>query len=382
MNTGSATFPFIRIAALALLAGMLCSWPLWDVEARAFDFPVLPLMENFGQVSGQAARWMAVLGVLLLGFLAFFPFRKTLLGAAISYVLLLCALDLNRLQPWVWLYLLVFSLAFFGGREQQLRYLLAAVYFWSGFHKLTPYFAEDNFQWFCSAFSFTEPLGHSPTLGYAVAVFEMSLASGLLWSRSRPFFKWIAIGLHIIILLVISPLGHNWNLVIVPWNLVMMAFVWVSCANPRNKTEPQPTTQSPWKSGQMILIALAWLSPALNILGLWPHTLSWQLYTNTQPEGTFYVNGPPQFRSKQSEEVWKHFTTPSDSTRLYLDDWAMQTLRVPLFPSNRTFRQTAKYLCGCLDHPDSAGIYILTVNRWDKSAEQMEQIPCTELLKK
>ena len=361
---------------------MLCCWPLWDVQARELDFPTLPLFEGWVEVPAYMARFLAVSCALLVSGLIFFPTHKILLGIITALILLLCTLDLNRLQPWVWLYLLIFILALSGGDPASYRYLLTAVYFWSGFHKLTPYFAEDNFQWFCSAFSFTEPLGHSPTLGYAIAVFEMSFAAGLIWSRSRQWFKWIVITFHAIILLVLSPIGHDWNGVVFPWNLAMMALVWVSSAPPEPESETHPMALSHRKAGPMTILALAWLAPALNIAGLWPHTLSWQLYTNTQSEGTFYVHQQPLFMYKDAEEVWDHFTTPNDPTRLYLDDWAMRSLRVPLFPSERTFRQTAKYLCGCLAQTDSAGLYIFNVNRWDRSAEQMLKIPCVELLKK
>lgn len=377
----------VRIAALALLAGMFCSWPLWDVQVRAFGFPVLPLIESWGPVSGGVARWMAVFMTLLLGVVVFFPLRRMLIGCVIAFLALLCILDLNRLQPWVWLYLLVFVLAFFDSDDASYRYLLAAVYFWSGFHKLTPYFAEDNFQWFCSAFPSTEPLGHYPILGYAIALLEMSFAFGLLWSRTRRWIKWVVISFHTVILLALSPLGYNWNLVVVPWNLAIMALVWVQSRPPAQSDQKVAPLNARFQGfhasglpGYLVLL-LACGAPALNIAGLWPHPLSWQLYTNTQPEGTFYVQGQATFRTRPAAEVWNHFTSPDDSTRLYLDDWAMRSLQVPLFPSERTFRQTAKYLCGCLQQPDSTGLYILRVNRWDRSAEQVVKIPCPELLK-
>ena len=131
---------------------------------------------------------------------------------------------------------------------------------------------------------------------------------------------------------------------------------------------------------QAIILALAWLGPLLNIWGLWPHALSWQLYTNTQPEATFYTEQRMVFQNPNGPDVWPEFT--KGEPELFLDDWAMRDLRVPIFASERTFRQMGKYLCSCLPQPDStAALYILSVNRWDKSAKRDEKIPCRDLMK-
>ena len=374
----------IRIAALGLLGGMLCSWPLWDAGARPFRFPRLPLMGEPDFAPGTPAHWQAGLLATLVAALVLYPMQRGLLTTVIAGILLFCLLDVNCLQPWVWLYVLIFVVALFSPTSRPDRnpslspiaWLLAAVYAWGGIHKLTPYFAEDNFSWFCESFSFTRSFGQYPALGYSVAVLEMSFAAGLLWSRTRRFFRNLVIGFHIVILAALSPWGHDWNAVVLPWNLAMAALVWVAFPTGEDlqilKTGKPPLPTA-------FVIVLAWLAPALNIFGYWPHTLSWQLYTNTQPEGTFFADQQIHFKTRQGEDLWLEFTK-GEST-LLLDDWAMRDLRTPIFPSERVFRQMGKYLCGCLSQSDSAGIYILTVHRWNKSAEQVEKIHCRELLK-
>jgi hypothetical protein len=84
-----------------------------------------------------------------------------------------------------------------------------------------------------------------------------------------------------------------------------------------------------------------------------------------------------RFRHPDGGVVWPEWT--KGEPQLLLDDWAMRDLRVPIFASERTFRQMGRYLCGCLAQPDStAALYILSVERWDKSAVRDEKIPCRE----
>lgn len=362
-------------AELGLLGGVAMSWSLWHAAARP-SFPLLPLL---GEASVESGDFLAIarsgFTLALLAGAVFFLRKKWLLALLAVWLLVLCALDLNRLQPWVWFYLLVFSVIVFGKKEDEnaqanaLRWLLAGVYFWSGFNKLTPYFAEDNFAWFCGAFDFTKLFGQYPALGYVVAFFEMSFAAGLLWKKTRPRFRWAVVGFHAVIILFLIKLDWNW--VVIPWNLAMAGMVWALFSD---NSESKPAGLMP-----QVFVAVVWLMPVLNFFNLWPYSLSWQMYSNTQPEATYYRDKNPMFATIEEEEIWEKYAFDDDS-KLLLDDWAMDELKVPAFASKRTFYQMGKYLIKSCN--DDRGVYILTVNRWDKSAEKMEKIPCREFLKK
>ena len=398
----STTEKVVSIVAIGFLSGVWMSWPLWNETAR-FWFPTLPVWGEAvaPPILGSFVHFAGPIGLITLLALTFlFPEKKWLLGLSPIWLIGLCAFDLNRLQPWAWFYLLVFVVVFFEKKENEistanaLKWLLAGVYFWSGFNKLTPYFAEDNFAWFCEAFSFTKPFNHYPTLGYTIALFEMSFAAGLLLKKTRPFFRWIVIGFHSVIILFLLKL--NWNWVVIPWNVAMAGMVWVLNSTPAAASSTPPpapppkgrggatssrnTLLLPSLSGEGLGVGLTWLTPILYFFHLWPHTLSWQLYSNTQPEATFFAENGIGYTSIESEQVWGKYAF-DNGTKLLLDDWASDELKVPMFASEHTFRQVEKYLCARFVG-DSAGLYILTVHRWDKSAEKMEKIPCRELLAK
>ena len=364
------------LTLLGLLAGIIWSWPLWYAAAR----PSVPLLPVLGAAHTEAAGWSFLSAGLLLSMLAaalLFPAKKIALGALLMGLATLCCLDLNRLQPWVWCYGLVLGIALFNqsttDTRNALRWLLAAVYFWSGFHKLTPYFAEDNFAWFCSAFSWTKSLARFSGLGYAVALLEMSLAFGLLWPRTRAVFRWLALGFHGIITLLLSPWGLHWNIVVIPWNITLAGLVWLTYAQPDVTTLPR-------NNALRLLLTLAGVAPVLHCFGAWPEAWSWKLYSNTQPEATFYAPAG-SFNNTIMQDIWAK-NAFDHGQKLLLDDWANAELQVPMFSATRTFRQTASYLCGCAAQPDSAGLYILTVQPWNRSGEKWQKIPCQNLLNK
>ncbi|TNE60778.1 MAG: hypothetical protein EP344_06800 [Bacteroidetes bacterium] len=371
----------VRILALALLAQVAMSWALWYPWADR-TFPLLPVWR---EAAAPIVTWDWILpfvlvlpGILLL---VLFPGLRWLIGAVSVLSVLLVVQDQNRLQPWLYFYLLVFliHLGSAGDNHARLRHwqwLLAAVYAWGGFNKLTPYFAVDNFPWFCEAFSWTKPMGQLPALGYATALAELLFAPGLLWSRSRAYFRWIVPGFHLFIVVALSPVGLNWNMVVIPWNIAMGAMVWY-LFDPQLK----PERASSGNSSRIVLWAvqgLAWIMPLFNVFHIWDEALSWKMYSNTQAEASYFSLEVPCARM---DRVWNKYAY-DDKHKLLLSDWTMEELNVPVYDSKRTHQQIARYLCKCRDFPGSGGLLRLQVERWNRNAESWEEIPCTILLEK
>ncbi|MCS7036115.1 MAG: hypothetical protein RMJ33_01915 [Saprospiraceae bacterium] len=371
----------IRLGAGALLAHMALSLPLWHPPVERV-FPLLPALGEAcapREHIGDAVLSKVWPIVLLAG--ALWPQKRWLLAATGLGLLGLISIDLNRLQPWTYFYLLTWGVLFFEKENPAptLRLLLAGVYVWGGLNKLTPYFAEENFPWFCQAFAWTKPLGQYPELGYATAVGEALLGVGLLWWRSRPYVRYLAVGFHLFILLALSPLGLGWNAVVIPWNAAMAGMVWVCAAGPPNRAREAKAWwldlyQSPTNRA---ILALVWLLPALNWAKLWPEALSWKMYSNTQPEVGFYVWSEEvlcsELRSMWSRHSWDY------NMRLQYDDWAMDELHVPMFNHPYTHRQLARYLCNCVKDRGEAGLWRLEVTPWRHGDEQWEETPCTGL---
>ncbi|MEI6409469.1 MAG: hypothetical protein WCR52_08805 [Bacteroidota bacterium] len=406
-----------RLVAVGLLAGVGLSLPLWFTALRS-AMPTVPVFDFLAEPG------ILGLGIVLLGaFLVLYPNRKSPRLILLLFLIAAILSDVNRLQAWVWFYLLLLTAAIFykddEGKIKQsvvFQWIIASVYVWGGIYKITPYFAEDNFSWFCDAFAFMKPMGAHPFWGYVLAFSEAVLGIGLLVPFTRRVFRYLALLFHGSVVLMLSPLGLNWNLVVIPWNLTMATMVWLlfssgnaislqAIFSPSKKLRSREivgvtrshadNTPGQWEYmlriillrlkkrlllqfwPQYLILFAACLAPALNLLGFWPDALSWKMYSNTQSEATFYA--PAGAPKGGVSKYWDQHAF-NNGHDLLLDDWSNEELKTPILPQRRVFMQIGRYLCNCTEQKDSAGLYILTVDPYHKAAEQMEFIPCDRLL--
>ncbi len=373
----------VRSALVRLIVGALAAhvWlclPLW-YSAGGRSFPLLPPIGEAQPPEGNFIEvGLLVLGLALLLACALWPHRKTPLLALGIVLLALIGQDLNRLQPWTYFYLLVGAVLLLEKEtpESALRLLIAAVYVWGGLNKLNPYFAEENFPWFCEAFPWMKPLASVTALGYGVAGGEALLGIGLLWPPARPYFRFLTIGFHLWIIAALSPLGLNWNAVVIPWNAAMGALVWLLFSVKGAGSEAVFCKKRNLSVQGLLL--LVWLGPALNGAGIWPEALSWKMYSHTQPEAGLFLTSSaslcPALRSP-----WEQYAWGEKEQRLLLDDWAVGDLRVPMYNSRHTHGQMARYFCRCIGDSDQAGLWRLEVHPWHRDDERWYRFSCSML---
>ena len=123
-------------------------------------------------------------------------------------------------------------------------------------------------------------------------------------------------------------------------------------------------------------ILLSCLAPALYCCGAWPHGLSWNLYSNTQAEATFYSSEQQMGSNPVLGSIWNQYAF-DEGHKLLLDDWALETLQVPMFAANHSFEQMSEYLCTITDGAaTNKGLLILQVNQWNSAAEQLRKLEC------
>lgn len=361
-----------RLLALGLLCQLWLSAPLWGLAKAQCPFPALPLAPGLDEL-GSGAWQGAVLAAMAMA-VVFFPRAKALLGALLVWLAWLIVQDLDRLQPWTYFYgltgLLLLAPTDESGQKNALRWLVIAVYAWSGFNKLTPWYAEDNFPWLCEAFDFLAPLGKFPAAGYASATLEIALAGGLFWPRSRRACRWAAVFFHGYI--IVTLIALDWNAVVIPWNLAVLGLVWVIF---QDKTP----LHFPKNNLQRVVLSLSWLLPFFNLSAGRFETLSWKMYSNTQPEATFFAPPGSLQCNPAMAAAWEKFAFDNNG-KILLDDWAFAANKTPMYSSVQTFRQAGRWFCACTSQPDSAGLLILRVGRWRKSKQQLDTLTCRELL--
>ncbi len=409
-----------RLVVLGFLAQVFLSWKLWDTSNRTF--PQVPILffetgfPNFGVFPA-----LVLVGLLAAVFV--FPLKKRLVFTLVFWLGGMIFLDLTRLQVWVWFYFLVilivlndffskklpnpnptklsfrrnlpkietkssiqtgadsYGMTTLGNLENHiffdLRWLLAAVYFWGGFNKLNPYFFEDIFPWLCEASERLHFFSDKKWAAVSVAVFEMMLAPGLLFQKTRRVFGWLAVAFHLANVLMLSPLGLNWNEVVIPWNLAMAVLVfWVSGKNDSHflHTEPSKFTKVlNFRKPDLTILAFAWLAPLLNVFGGWPENLSWKMYAGTHPECTFIFDKSLKINAPQ---LVLEKTIEGKENNLTLDDWAIGELGTPPFSTEFALKKAGKTLCKRYGNSEKTGFWILTTTPWKKGAEKVEQFDC------
>ncbi len=330
---------------------MLLSAALWW-PSTGRTFPVLPAFDAFSVIPVQAAWVLSTLFcaacvLYAMGRLAASAFLPIVLSLAV----LLCVLDLNRLQVWLWLWVLLWLADWHGLRTgysaNAQPWILAAVYTLSGYSKLTPWF-QTNFDWLCEALALTRPLVGNTTLAYATGLAEMAIGPLLLLPVTRTLGKWAATTLHLYILFMLGPLVLHWNSVVWPWNIAMIGMVWYAFSGQnayRPALRPVPVA----------LLVLAWLMPLLNKKNLWPESMSWKMYANTHREASIVAEG--ERKDDCLPQVW-----PISDQNLLVDDWSYRELNVPPFNCMANFElalQTAQRFCS----DDSLKLEILDVQQ-------------------
>ncbi len=327
---------WLRLAlAAGLVAGLLLSPNLW-ISTRAYPLtplwdtiPSLPypadyalfglfvaLVAGVGAARGRTVGWLAVAALALA---AFFVLE-----------------DGSRLQPWFYQYSFMlaacclYGLGRIGARDalNVCRLIVAATYFWSGLQKANARFFQSTYPWLVEPLTARLPDWVESTLlsgAYAVPAIEAAIGLGLLTRRFRKPAAIGALSMHAFIMLCMGPLGHDWNVVVWPWNFAMSAFVLILFWSPPD--DPTPSTilspgrsLSPGFALQAAVLVLFAVMPLFNFFGLWHSYLSSSLYSGTSKQGYVLEGDGSDWRSTR------------------IGDLSEKELNTPAYPEDRIFK--------------------------------------------
>ncbi len=361
---------------------MLITMNLWSGTQRlfpftpAFDFIPVDFLR-------EIQFYLYLFNLFLLMSMRYFERIDWLVGAFLLVSAFLILTNIHRLQVWFYqLSILLFLLSFRkkeAGVLNALRFSLIAIYCWSGFHKLNVFYIDSTFPWFLES-TFFNAFGQNKILAIFSALLEMSIGIGLSFRSSRKWAVALGIMFHLFILASLGPWGHDWNVVIWPWNIAMIFLLLVLFFSGDQNWRFSLINDLRQFPPMLVPVVLIGILPALNIFNQWDEQLSFKMYAGTNMEGVFYFeevdkNCFPEvktsYRSLPPMNVPLH--------RIILDDWAFEELNVPPYTSQKSLKRLAKELCKCLKNPELGGIEILTVHPWKRDSEQFENIPCGDL---
>jgi len=299
----------------------------------------------------------------------------------------LIVLDQTRCQPWVYQYWLMLLVLVPQCGSQQLpdttiarlatlRLILASVYFWRGAQKINRLFFLDTYPWLIEPIARHLPASVNPILhvaGYGFPATEMFIGIALLFHRLSAIAGLLAIGMHIFILFLLGPLGHNANSIVWPWNVAMIGFICLLFGGTTGLHLRLAWSARPVLLRRAVVVAVGIL-PALNFVGLWDHDLSWALYSGGLPEATVYMD--QAVLPCLPAGVRAHIKLEGDAAVLEVWDWAIEALNVPPYPERWVYRRIADELCTC---DPKGGLIVFDIWDWARwRPTEVEEYECAD----
>ena len=327
------------------------SWPLWLNPA---GFPQVPVFSFLVDVPVGADRLISggaflAWGVAMLGGYRR-RFGRVALAIAILSQVILMMLNQHRLQPWAYLAVLSGGLIVACPPRQTLswmRALLVSVYIYSALGKFDYLFATSiGNQLLQTTLGFvgisTDAWNANLQIGLTLMLPLIELIAGLLliFQRTRRFGVVLAVGLHLVLILVLGPFGMSQKPGVLVWNLQFCMMIpllfWPLRESVAADSMEMPTIDRSIAWGAKGLVAMAIALPLLEPWGLWDPWLSWGLYSTRAPRAELYFAEnyanrlPASLQPYVSEDLYNGYLK-----KLHLDRWSLETLNVPLYPSDR-----------------------------------------------
>ncbi len=354
------------------------TWRLWGSTAGG-TFPVIPFFEWLTGVPFVVDLILsAVLVLALLLDLGLSVQRLRNRDAAgptwaamlagigiLSSGTLLVALNQQRLQPWMYHFLLLTPILALPTAKQDspvrsrwrpswslpalMIALTASIYAWSAWSKLDVSFVRDHGSAFVEALAgvfglstrFWTPGMRSTSAGLLPAG-ELFVAIALIIPRSRRFGLVVSIVMHGLLILTVGPWAMDQRPGVVLWNVYFMAQNGVLAVFVKSKAESSSATvgQTPRSDRMCVAITLftlsACLAPALRVFDRFDNWPSWAVYAASTRHVRVLIE-PDALRSAPRElrDCIEQRRLQDGSAWLRIDQWALSEFNAPIYPQDR-----------------------------------------------
>lgn len=370
MNADYTGLHWLRIVVVvAFLSGILMSPHLWFDAGRSFPrAPIIPLIW----------RQDFVLSIVLVVTLVLAAITRRFLVASVVLTIVLVFLDQTRLQPWVYQYVIMLALLIFAGAKSTSglaanKFVVAALYFWSGLHKLSWSFVHDVAPRLIESTGVHLSPRSLTIAAIAIAICESLIGLGLLLRRTRRVAVVLACLMHAVILVTLIP--SRLNTIVWPWNVAMIAIT-VILFYRRDKTPFEPLRRDYLPKAALLICGLL---PALSLVGWWDLYLSGALYSGKSPVAVMRIGESLRDRLPASaREVT--FKTSRGELILPLFEWSSSELNVPPYPELRVYREIARGLCALDTISQTNALIVKGRPALTDGSSKITVISCAELL--
>lgn len=322
----------VRIFRLTMLCWLFfkgLSPKLWFSFGRIF--PMVPAIPFFEKVPPGVQDFFSIVSLSGIFFLLVRPNIKWVQTIVILTELFLQACDLMRGQPmffqfWITLVLFRFGKPYF---HYYFTLLLAATYFFSGLHKLNQGFINEVWKnLILTRFLNIGPFPLLVKLGWAIGVVECLFGLGLL----TRYYKWALKGLiamHLFILVFLGPPGLNFNRVVWPWNVLMIAIA-ILCHREQDWIRIFPV------QGRYLLpfaFLFLVLLPVFSFTGNYNPYFSFAMYGggNSRLYMISDKSGPEKYYWSKGADF---LPVPAGASVVSINRWCLNELGVPVPPAS------------------------------------------------
>ena len=324
----------------------------WKVFTTCRVFPIIPALKFLNIQVASVHNILFTSSLLLMLFYIFLKQKKYILIFILLVEIFSCLLDINRLQPWEYLFsLVIFS--FLVNRYKTFLSVFIAIlsftYLYSGFFKLNPLFLKNiwkylilhNFLGLNQNLVTNKWLYHS---GYLFAMLELLSGIGLLFTNTRKWSALFLILMHGMILIILGPLGLSINYIVWPWNILMIIFLLFLLQNQYFKIALFDLFLK-WNKLILFLIVIL---PIFNFFGYADNNFSFHMYTGNSKSCKIILRDTakanvlkPYFRENIENGKVQYYIS--------VNDWAMKEMNVPAYPETRVYNAIDDYLKSKID---------------------------------
>ena len=335
---------------LSLLISVLLSLNLWCGDR---SFPVTPILQVNWLNSSFDFIWIVLLILFWITSL-FLRFQRVFIFLACLFCFFLILFDLNRLQPWFFMYnsLLVLFI-FYNGRVDEpnkntsffiiIQLIFASFYFFNGISCLNDQFVKESFEVIISPVQTLVSERHFiflKKIGYLVPYLLMFIGLGLMISSIRYLAFSLAFLLHLILLVLFFPSANHLNYSLWLSNLTFIFLLFFMFSGNIN-----PPIYSLILLFNRILFYPVFLFfiilPFFNSTNKWPDFLSSNSKGGNNKVLEIKINKDIK---QQLSSYERYFLVPTDSL-FFVDyqNWCLHELNSDCIPSERVFNSILNY---------------------------------------
>lgn len=343
---------FIRVTVcVSLIISVFLTLNLWGGErifpyAPAFDMSYIKAPYDYFLVTFFL---LFILGSL------FLKKHRLLIFLALLLATLMVIFDMNRLQPWFYIYCaFLFVLMFYNGRIDDankftsffivLQLIFCSVYIFNGLSQLNSAFIETDFP------DLISPLQNMMSerqflfvkkIGVFTPYILLFIGIGLLIRVIRYLAITFALIFHVLLIIFLFPTPLNQNYAMWFCNIAFIPLLFLLFSGKTKQRYYSPTHLFQFPLFYLVII-LFWAMPFFNPKNLWPDNLS----ANFKSGNTNDVE--IKFTKNVLDELppyVKHFCIPTDSAFvLDYNGWCRDELNTNCYRENITFNNIYYYI--------------------------------------